>query len=159
MLEGRRSLPLFVSLADFAAIFQFWERGSMLPYLSDSFYKVFRLLIGLSSVKVKQCQDQFNFILPSVALERRRTKFIVFRLRRLACRCYIYIVIIDIVLFVFMSAVRLLLCILLFLTSYLMVTKYFHWDIMVCQQHDEPVFPTNVYTQITLNQMNLEKTY
>ena len=98
----------------------------MLPYLSDSFYKVFRLLIGLSSVKVKQCQDQFNFILPSVALERRRTKFIVFRLRRLACRCYIYIVIIDIVLFVFMSAVRLLLCILLFLTSYLMVTKYFH---------------------------------
>jgi len=24
---------------------------------------------------VKQCQEQFKFILPSVALERRRTKF------------------------------------------------------------------------------------
>jgi len=38
--------------------------------------RLFMKLFNTSNIElVKQCQEQFNFILPSAALERLRTKF------------------------------------------------------------------------------------
>jgi len=56
------------------------ERYTVKTPLLQSLYFVinplFMKLFNTSDITlVKQCQEQFNFTLPSVALERRRTKF------------------------------------------------------------------------------------
>ena len=76
-------------------------------------------------IYAKQCRDQFNFTLLSVALERRRTKFmvanfLVFNLRGLGCGIsLLHLQCTVIVFFIFVY------CSMIIIFCYLMSNKYF----------------------------------